>query len=643
MNCRLAAASICLLLPLCAQEAPHVHTSRDGSQLLKLPKEDDAFGFVVFGDRTGGPPDGIKTLAQAVADTNLLDPDLVLTVGDLVNGYNERAAWQAQAKEYKDTCGKLRMPWFPVAGNHDIYWRGADKPPGEHERDFETTFGPLWYAFEHKRCWFVVLYSDEGDPKTGAKDFNDADCQRMSDAQFEWLQATLGKAKGARHVFVFLHHPRWIAARYPGSDWERVHTLLAKNGNVTAVFAGHIHRMRFDGVRDGIQYFTVASVGATLPFDAPQPGYLHEFHVVTVRPGGIQVAAIPVGTVMDPKTITGEVSDDAELLHDTLRPQNMRGIAFGEHGAVDGLLQMEFTNPAHRPIELTILPSLDDGWVWSPDHQHATIAPGASATLALAARRPPTPDRGPLLPQFELRIDYLGQGLRFSLPSQTVEVPLDPPAGLRAAAAADGALRLRARGDCAAVDSARLRLPDGPLTIEGWFCPDAIDDHRALLAKTEQSEFGMFCNDGRLEFSVFVAGKYAIAASDAPVLATGRWQHIAGVFDGQELRAYVDGRLVARAAGQGARKTNAFPFYVGADPNAHGEPVAFFQGAIDEVRVSSTARYRGERFAPTARFAADADTALLLHCDADAGSWLCDDSPQHAHARRRGHAACAPR
>jgi hypothetical protein len=156
-----------------------LQTSREeGSRLLKLPKEEDAFGFVVFGDRTGGPVEGIEVLKQAVADTNLLDPDLVLTVGDLVNGYNGHDAWHAQAAEYKAAMERLRMPWFPVAGNHDIYWRGPGRPEGEHERDYETVFGPLWYAFRHKQCWFVVLYSDEGNPQTGVKDFNDPECQR---------------------------------------------------------------------------------------------------------------------------------------------------------------------------------------------------------------------------------------------------------------------------------------------------------------------------------------------------------------------------------------------------------------------------------------------------------------------------------
>lgn len=129
--------------------AERFDTSRKSPVKLPLPNEKDAFTFVVYSDRTGGPDSGVSILADAVRDTNLLDPDFVMAVGDLINGYSNEEVWMKQMKEYKSIMGELACPWFPVAGNHDIYWRGADqskKPEGEMETAYEINFGPLWYA-----------------------------------------------------------------------------------------------------------------------------------------------------------------------------------------------------------------------------------------------------------------------------------------------------------------------------------------------------------------------------------------------------------------------------------------------------------------------------------------------------------------
>jgi predicted phosphodiesterase len=279
-----------------------VHTNRESPVTRERPDTKEMFTFGIFGDQTGthDPVATLKVLEYAIGEMNLLGPDLVMTVGDMINGYNQREQWLAEMGDFMRVMNALDMPWFPVAGNHDVYWRGEGRPENEHDADYERYFGPLWYAFEHKGCWFVALYSDEGDPETGEKNFSKAASQVMSPQQTRWLKDTLKKAERAPHVFLFLHHPRWTGGHY-GDDWDRIHTLLKEAGNVSVVFAGHTHRMKYNGKRDGIEYFTLGTTGGAMNEHNPARGLQHHYDLVTVRGDEVHVTAVPVGSAIDPR------------------------------------------------------------------------------------------------------------------------------------------------------------------------------------------------------------------------------------------------------------------------------------------------------------------------------------------------------
>jgi hypothetical protein len=158
------------------------------------------------------------------------------------------------------------------------------------------------------------------------------------------------------------------------------------------------------------------------------------------------------------------------------------------------------------------------------------------------------------------------------------------------------------------------------------------------VAKTEQSEYGLFANDGVPSFIVFLDGAYRTAAPGEPILTPGQWHHVAGVYDGAEVRLYVDGSLTGRATATGERKLNALPLMIGADVNGTGDRVDPHSGSMDEVRLSKGARYSGEQFTPKRRHTSDEDTLLLLHADAAMGPWLHDSSSQGAHPALLGGA-----
>ena len=609
-------------------------TDRPDARALPVPEEKDAFSFVVYGDRTGGPDEGVKILADAVRDTNLLRPDLVMTVGDLVQGYNETPLWGEQAAEFKGIMDGLACPWFPVAGNHDVYWRdknnsGDKRPAGENEHQYELDFGPLWYAFKHKKSYFIVLYSDEGNPETGEKTFHKTESQKMSPEQFAWLDKTLKRAEGAEHVFVFLHHPRWFknttGAEY-GDDWDRVHRRLVEAGNVSAVFAGHIHFMTYGGDRDGIEYFSLATVGGEQSGEVPRAGFLHHYNVVTVRKDGIGMTAIPVGAALDPRSLTLDVVRSAQRLA-TLKPDVSPRVVLDADGAAESTVTVTLTNPTEYAADFTLTPkSRDSNWLFAPDHDHAHLAAGETKSFDFAVRRLAGPaDESMDLAGVSVEAEMIADTARIPIPPARTSIPTDTHK-IREKNLFNRALVLDGESGHLSIPSAELPLAaDSPMTLEAWMKADDFGDRVGLVNKTQGSDYGLFVSKGVPAFMAFLGDGYVTAKGER--LAPGRWYHVAGVYDGREVRLYVDGKLVSTTVGHGKRKTNDLPLIVGGDPGGTGHAGSLFHGQIDAVRLSKVARYVGDAFEPNRRPKGDDDTLLLLNLDEQLGGTLLDDSP----------------
>ncbi|HEX4130375.1 MAG TPA: LamG-like jellyroll fold domain-containing protein [Pirellulales bacterium] len=173
-----------------------------------------------------------------------------------------------------------------------------------------------------------------------------------------------------------------------------------------------------------------------------------------------------------------------------------------------------------------------------------------------------------------------------------------------------------------------------PLTVEAWVTPRTVGRPYSVISCQSNGGFGLKANLGDLwVFTVHDRDAYmatnAEKATRPNVLA-----HIAGVFDGKELVLFIDGRRqkVTRAIALPI-KPAGLPTLIGAAPGAAA--IGIFDGAIDEVRVSSVARYTGD-FTPAGRFEPDNDTEVLYHFDEGTGTIAKDASSHHRDGQIHG-------
>jgi hypothetical protein len=170
-------------------------------------------------------------------------------------------------------------------------------------------------------------------------------------------------------------------------------------------------------------------------------------------------------------------------------------------------------------------------------------------------------------------------------------------------------------------------LGSGEWTIEMFARFDSVSGVRVLYddresANTATGTVLIYTNGTTLYFNSQQANRIS-----GGTLATNTWYHIAVVRDSSnDVKMYLDGTQI----GTSWNDTSTYSQQDGdgffgmnhQSPNNH-----YFDGYIDEVRFSDTARYTAGFTAPTETFQNDANTLLLLHMDGtDASTVFIDDN-----------------
>lgn len=248
---RVAGARFFLVLTLCLALSGCAETSRDlkiqvsdGANPwthLDLASDPDNFRFAIIADLTAGLRPGV--FESAVEKLNLMQPEFVMCVGDLIQGgITDVTRLESQWDEFDGWIENLQAPFFYLPGNHDI----GNEAMAEV---WEKRLGPSYYHFVYRDVLFLVANTDDPPERS------------IGEKQIAYFRNVLDANRDVRWTVVFLHRPTWLPD-YSGetpANSERFEALLKDRPHT--VFSGHDHK--YDkSVREGHDYYILSTTGA---------------------------------------------------------------------------------------------------------------------------------------------------------------------------------------------------------------------------------------------------------------------------------------------------------------------------------------------------------------------------------------------
>ncbi len=143
-------------------------------------------------------------------------------------------------------------------------------------------------------------------------------------------------------------------------------------------------------------------------------------------------------------------------------------------------------------------------------------------------------------------------------------------------------------------NSATINI-SGPITIEAWIKLSAVNGNYQDIVCREA--WGQSGTGGGYEFAITNTGKVRLDLYQGPsqyttaigstTVTTNVWHHVAGVFDGNQMRVYLDGMLDGSLSTTSGPASGTSALNIGKSTYT----TYYFGGLIDEVRISAAALY----------------------------------------------------
>jgi 3',5'-cyclic AMP phosphodiesterase CpdA len=233
----------------------------------------DEFTFAFLTDIHLMPElDGVEGFRKAIDAVNEINPDFVLTGGDLIHDALDQTYGRADSlySLYNQTIEEFNMPVYNTIGNHEIYgWHrdeeGIEDHPEYGKKMFENRIGKRYYSFDHKGWHFIVL--DGMELAENGHYFG-----RVDDEQIEWLKEDLEKTGKETPIAVSIHIP-FISVQAQlkeGGLASNPRYLIINNSrdvlmnfwgyNLKLVLQGHLHFLEDIYVDNQVHFITAGAV-----------------------------------------------------------------------------------------------------------------------------------------------------------------------------------------------------------------------------------------------------------------------------------------------------------------------------------------------------------------------------------------------
>ncbi|MCP5062422.1 MAG: hypothetical protein GY936_08170 [Ignavibacteriae bacterium] len=295
---------------------------------LKFYNNPNNFQFAIVSDNTGGSRKGI--FEKAVGKLNLLMPEFVMSVGDLIEGYTlDTIQIRTEWDEFNEKLSDLKPPFFYLPGNHDITNLVMQK-------EWEERYGKRFYHFIYKNVLFITM------------DSNDDDEYSITNEQKDYILQTLKKNTDVKWTFIFMHHPIWS---YDTNErFETIEKELIKREYT--VFAGHTHHYHHSE-KDEHNYYILGTTGGGSALRGHRFGEFDHLTWVTLTDDGPVLANLELDGIHDHDISNDETQLMAKSL---LRNTTFEHVILTNPGNkfLNGTLYLYFENSTDFEINIDL-------------------------------------------------------------------------------------------------------------------------------------------------------------------------------------------------------------------------------------------------------------------------------------------------